>query len=260
MPTQQKIPLDATSVLPFTPPVLAETENPLVFILKHCTRRDREQLQDLLVEAGISFHGQDRIRDEVRTALRELWSPDAAEQELPRIEAYWDAADEYEREIKEAKDDAAREQIPPFEHPDMKHIAELEDRIRSAWAPLRRLAADNVRFNREQPRHLLRVALSGVEGKPDLLRREYGVVTEDSIRDLQDWLETDYGADVGQAAFVQLYAAALPRIFMLEGTEKNSKSPSPSTQTPATMKGDGSAAAKDGKFQASAPLAEIQEN
>ena len=250
MTAKQKVPLDASGVLAFTPSCLTETEKPPAFILKTCTRRDREQFEDLLVEARIFYHGQDRIREEVKAGLRQLWSKEAADKEIPRIEAYWEAADEYTDSLKEIGEG---EEIPAFEHPDAAHMEELEDRISSAWAPLRRLAVDNHKFNREQPRQLLRVALNSIENCPVPLTVEYGVVSEDSICDLQDWLEKEFGRTKGKLAFLQLYAAALPRMFILEELEKNSKSPSQSTQTQEPIQTDGSAAAKDGKSPESEP-------
>ncbi|WP_164975647.1 hypothetical protein [Sphingobium fluviale] len=60
------------------------------------------------------------------TGLQSLWSEDVFAAHEGRLRSYWDAYDQYEREM-EGVDEPA-----PFEHPDTQQMIELSERITRA--------------------------------------------------------------------------------------------------------------------------------
>lgn len=245
----QRIPLHSGETKIFTPAVLAEMQSPPTFTLKTPTRRDREEMQYALHEAGLRRHSDEDIREVMVEELCRLWSCDEQNEEVLRLKAFWQAIDDYAEEAeahrveveaaKEAGEDGPAE-LAPFAHPDQQQVDDLIDRIERSSSLLRRIGTDNVRFEKEWPRYAVAhcvLAWTGMETRP---RFEAGVLQIESVMELHEELEGNFGAE-GKVAFVELVSASIMRFYLNKATEKNLSSGPASSQTPLDSKEPGSA-------------------
>jgi len=147
--------------------------------------------------------------------------------------------------------------FPDFDHPDQEAVRILESKLASSSQLLREMAVENAKFERNFPRIAVAHCLSGGERLPMELRYEAGVISIESIVELQAALETEYGRDKGALVFAQLSVAVTNRFYLTKATEKNSASPaaSPLSQSDTKM----GQAKVDGISPDLAPLKETQE-
>ena len=221
------IPYEASEILRFTPASLAEIDNPPVFRLRAASRRERRRYDRLMIEEGLRRHDKEAMRAELLRGLRELSSDDEFETWEVLLRQHWDARDEYDEALS-GEEAETPEFTPPG--PSEEEIARVMRGIHENWAPLRKMAADNLIFNREAPALLISVVLAGWSRISTPFASREGSIPLDTIdaldRDLAQ-LEKDHDLKQGQA-FVQLYIEATSRMFLSKEAEKNSSSPAPS--------------------------------
>ena len=237
-----RFPLEASEIERFTPPSLANIPTPPVFLLRAGSRRDRRTYQRLLIEEGLTHHSQDKFRAETIRGLQALWSPEIYEQHVPRLKHFWEAIDQH-AEAQKGKDTPDPFVFDPDEQ---SALAELNSRITKAWAPLRKLAADNILYSSEAPSVMLSILLVGWEHAQISYARADGRVSLDLLEELEDALadmEQQHagieGVGMPGTAFMQIATKATNRLFLDESMEKNSASPPPSSATPPDSKTDG---------------------
>lgn len=251
----QDIPFDKTETRTFIPDALKDVDNPPVFILKACTRRERSMVERLTIEENLRRYSDADFRAEQLRALDTLYAGDGAviSDASNRLKAFWEDMDGFVEEHEEAQKLEANYEWPAFEHPDQSHVDTLIKAITGAWRPLREMAACNYRFEQEQPLIIASVAIeswSGLDIKPVKTAGSFSI---DLLADVKDALIGTYGDVMGLTAWLQLTNACIDRLYLNKVTEKNSVSPPPSTPPPAVSTGDGSASATtDGKSPASA--------
>ena len=245
----QRVPVHADEKKDFTPVAFKELENPPSFTLKTPTRKQREEMQYALHEAGLRRHDDEALREVTVEELCRLWECDEHDENVQRLRRFWSAVDDYNSEAETyllevaASHDAGEEAPPPFadfEHPDQGPVDELIARLTRSSTRLRRLGTDNVRFAKEFPRYAIAHALrrwTGLDTKP---RYEEGVVQVEVVCELQDEMVEKHG-DAGDMAYTELAAAAVARFFLTKATEKNLSSGPVSQRTPSDSKETSSA-------------------
>lgn len=222
------IPYEASEILRFTPASLAEIDTPPVFRLRAASRRERRRYDRLMIEEGLRRHDKEAMRAELLRGLRELSSDDEFETWEVLLRQHWDARDEFEEEHKDTTLDEVPDFVPPG--PSVDEISQVTRGIHENWPPLRKMAADNLIFNREAPALLISVMLSGWSGIGTTFVSREGAIPLDTIDQLDKdlvQLEEEHGLSPGKA-FVELYIAATNRMFLSKEAEKNFSSPAPS--------------------------------
>ena len=249
MSDTQRVPVHTDEKKVFTPVSLEQLEVPPSFTLRAPSRKQREELQYALHEAGLRRHNDETIREATIEELCRLWECDETDENVVRLRAFWAAVDEhnddvekYLMEVSAAKD---AEEEPPapiadFNHPDQGPVDELIARLARSSIRLRRLATDNVKFSKEFPRFAIAHAVRKWTNLNTRPRFEEGVMQVEAVCEMQEELAERFKED-GEAAFVELAAAAVGRYFLTKATEKNSSSGPASSQTPDDSKADGSA-------------------
>jgi hypothetical protein len=243
-------PYEAGEIERFTPASLANLENPPVFRLRAASRRERRRYDRLLIEEGLRRHDKEALREELIRGLSALSSPDEVERWEPLLRQHWEAKDEFDKEDRDAEDGEPVTFVPPG--PSEDEIQTITRGIHENWAQLRKLAADNLIFNREAPALLISVVLSGWSGLSTPFASREGTIPLDTMDKLDSdltALEEEHGLKPG-TAFVELYIAATNRMFLSADAEKNSSSPAPSptdqqpsTNGPASTAGTSTASA-----------------
>ncbi|MBL9070411.1 MAG: hypothetical protein JNM03_10520 [Sphingopyxis sp.] len=259
----QRVPVHADEKKIFIPVAFSEMEKPPTFTLKTPSRKQREEMQYALHEAGLRRHDDEAIREATVEELCRLWACDGDDENVQRLKRFWDAVDEYNGEAEkyllevaaalDAEEDAPAP-FPDFAHPDHVIVDELLARLTKSSQRLRSLATDNVRFSKEFPRHAIAHALTGWTELYATPRFEEGIMQFDAVCEMQEELESRF-KELGEAAFTELAAAAVNRFFLNKEAEKNSSSGPASQQTPQPTKETGSAST-DGKSPVSAPSEE----
>lgn len=222
------VPYEASEIERFTPASLAHLETPPVFRLRAAQRRERRRYDRLLIEEGLRRHDKEDMRAEILRGLRALSSDDEFAEWDIHLRQYWDAMDDWEHEYKGVTPDL----IPDFEAPGPSEddLNRVTRGVHENWPPLRKMAADNVMFNREAPALLISVVLSGWSHMTTPFTLHEGVLPLETVDKLDKDLaamEKEAGLPEGKA-FVELYIAATNRMFLSQDTEKNSSSPPPS--------------------------------
>lgn len=243
-------PYEAGEIERFTPASLANLENPPVFRLRAASRRERRRYDRLLIEEGLRRHDKEALREELIRGLHALSSSDEVELWEPLLRQHWEAKDEFDKENGDAEDGEPVAFVPPG--PSEDEIQAVTRGIHENWAQLRKLAADNLIFNREAPALLISVVLSGWSGLNTPFASREGTIPLDTMDKLDidlSALEEAHGLKPG-TAFVELYIAATNRMFLSADAEKNSSSPAqsptdqqPSTNGPASTAGTSTASA-----------------
>ena len=229
------VPYEASETKRFTPASLANLESPPVFRLRAVSRRERRRYDRLMIEEGLRRHDKEAMRDELLRGMRALSSDDEFELWEAHLRLHWEARDEWEDEHKGKPLDEIPDFAPPG--PSEDDIATVTRGIHENWPPLRKMAADNVIFNREAPALLLSVVVSGWSGIDTPFVSREGCIDLDTIDKLDadlSKLEAQHGLDQGKA-FVELYVAATDRMFLSKDAEKNSSSPPPSPTDQQTL-------------------------
>lgn len=243
-------------VIEFTPGSLKNLPDPPKFLIRTATARDRLRVDDIVIEEGLRRHSIEDMRAEMLRGLKEGWSPELFAEYEGRIKAYWDAIDQYDKEVSATSE--AGGEIPQFEHPDQAAMEKLTEEVNAGWPPLRRMTAQIVHFNRLIPDITASVLLKGWRGLDVPYAREAGVVPLETMWDVRDALsalESEHGGAIegvgaSGTAYVELAAKCAGMIFLTEQEEKNSASPSPSSGTPSTSTGENGQATADGSSTA----------
>jgi hypothetical protein len=227
------IPLEAGDIERFTPPTLANIENPPVFRLRVGTRRDRELLSRRFIEEGQSSHSLDDIRAEMMRGMKEGWSEDDYNHWQPMITDYWAAEEDW---VKENEDVAEADRQPfIFDGLTRDDLQTLSKEITAFWKPLRAMAADNYAAGETGPVILASIIIDGWQNFPVPFQREGGKISVDTswmIKDALDDMESALGGgEVLGMAFQALALACSKRLYLPKEDEKNSSPPSTSEQT-----------------------------
>lgn len=226
-------PVDASELLAFTPASLSDVENPPVFHLRAATARDQRQHRRMMREEGLTRHSDEEIRSQTRKDLKALWSPEIFNAEIARLDAYWEALDNWALQV---KDDPELKFDWPQE--ELEAIDRLSERLLQASIDLRRMYARNADASEMQPVLVVATIVKSYEGLDAPLQREAGYLTVDcayAMRDALAAIERKAKRDPG-LAFVELMVACVQRMKLDGGEEKNSASPSPNEPTPPNSK------------------------
>lgn len=227
----QDIPAEASETLAFTPPCLANCDDPPRFILRAVTKRDERFFRRLSREQGITRHSDEALRAEILSGLERLWSPADFAEHKPVLEAYWQTLDEF---VAQRKDDPDLkwEYDPDIE----RAITVLVEKVQDAHAPLRRMLADNLDADEMTPKLMLAIAVKSWEGLDVARELDRGYITLDCAETLQealrDYEKVKLGEKVPAIAGTELFVACVRRFRLDEEEEKNSASPSPSETIP----------------------------
>lgn len=237
-----KYPVEGGELVEYTPDSLANLPVPPKFFLRPMTERDRRRLRKLAIQEGLRNHDSDALRAETLRGLKELWSEEVYSEQEGRMRAFWEASDQYEKEIEGV------EEPEPFDHPDLVWMLELSERVTRAWPPLLKMAADNDEYQSTWPKLIASLTLAGWRDIDVRYERVEGVVTlrclddlESKMAEIEDHAVADQieGAIGRGAAFVQLVTRAIRMFGVNKDEEKNSASPSKSSTTPNTSKESG---------------------
>jgi hypothetical protein len=243
----QNIPVEAGDELAFTPPSLAEIAGAPVFTLRAPTTREKRHRQRILIEERVRHHDRQAMRAATLRAV-EAGFPDLYAKHKGLIEAYWQAADDFELQAKDDPD-LKWEYDPQVE----ERIAKLLREAAENSAEVARMAADNVEYGEIAVVSLQAVVIAGWAGL-DVPRQLYrGNLTLDCVDAMIAALgaiEESHSIPRGTAT-LELIQACQRRYNLEEEERKNSVSPSPSSTTPSiSSPGEGS---NNGKSPASAP-------
>lgn len=248
------IPAEASETLVYSPANLeAKMDVPPRFRLRAVSHREKRHFDRLLNEEGLRQHSTEAIRAEMLRGLVEVGTPETAAELEPRVKAFWEALDDHDKEQAELP----AEERTAFDHPDLERIQQLGNEIAYVWKPLRKMTADNVDYLAMLPLISVAVAVQGWEGLEALFEKDRGFLTvecADAVRKALSDLDEAHGIDAG-LSWSQLYTKALSRIFLPKDQEKNSASPSPSSNPPSNTKTDGQVSPA-GTSPASATLTE----
>lgn len=229
----QDVPLEASETLAFIPDSLANMEEAPRFTLRTITTRDTRFLRRLNREEGVSRHSEEAQRAEILNGLKDLWTPEAFEEHKPVLEAYWEAWDQFQ--LQRADDPELRW---AYDREIERAIHELIERVTDAWAPLRRMIADNLEATELTPLLMMAVAVKSWAGLAVPRDLDRGYITLDCAERLRDALtafaEPHLGKDKASLPAQELFIAAVQCFRLDEDVEKNSASPSPSETTQTT--------------------------
>lgn len=252
MSSDQDIPLEASETREYTPEVFADFDDAPVFVLGSPTSRQKRKVRKMVAVEGIVRHDNEAIRKETLAALGQIWSADDFAKHAPRIEAYWEASDDFQLQ---QRDDPDLE----FDYPEdeVASVVEIIGKVMEVHEPLRLMAADNAEY--EEVKLLAFLATTLVSWKGLETRRivKNGVLTFDCLESLKDDVISfceDRGLEAGKAAlaWMQLVTAGMRRERLTEEKAGNSASPAPSntSQAPSTSQ-KGSPTGKSQKSEAS---------
>ncbi|MGQ2942928.1 MAG: hypothetical protein ACT6Q7_02885 [Blastomonas fulva] len=252
------IPAEASETLVFTPADLeVKMEKPPRFRLRAVSTREKRHFDRLLTVENVRQHGTEDFRAEMLRGLAATATPDSAAELEPRVKAFWEALDEHNKEQAELPQDERTD----FDHPDRERIEDLGQQIARAWQPLREMTADNQDANTMLPLVSIAVVVSGWDHLDAMFAKDSGFLTIDSAESVcaaLRKLDEANGVSPG-LSWLQLCAKAMGRIFLSKEQEKNSASPSPSSNPPSNTKTDGKGSPA-GQSQASAISTETPAN
>jgi hypothetical protein len=242
------IPLTA-STEEFTPACMAEIEGAPVFTFRHARVLDRSNYAITLTAENIKIHGQEVIREKILSELRRLFEGEGLAQNITRLEAFWQADDEWAAALNEHSkqviailseaQEGDKPELPPRPERDFPEdqIAGIElmlAQVNEHSEILNLMTSQNLRYRIMHPRILLRMLLVSTTLDVPLKRRN-GVILEDDCEDLIEKLmkvATELGADPDDAVS-QLFTKAQMSFYLSGGEEKNSSSPRSATTSPA---------------------------
>lgn len=229
--TPQDIPLEQSERVDFTPASLKDVPSAPVFVLRSPTRRDERHHRRLIREEGIVRHPEESIRAEIFTALKALWSPEDYDQHAPRIREYFEALDAYRLQLADDPD-------LTFEWDGEEAIQRVVSDAVRTWPELRRMTADNAEANEMQAPLIAAVIVESWTGLATRRELDRGYLTtgcaESLIADLgafEKANEKKHKLKAGTAA-LELFVAAMNRLYLSDEEVGNSASPSPSPSPP----------------------------
>lgn len=221
-------------VEPFTPDSLKNIAVPPIFQLRVAQHRRWIAFQDALMDfpgldRPLVSHSADKLRAEIIKGLDSLYTSDSIAMARARLLETWQIIDQ-----DQDPDEAA-----------MEEMVRLTDMITSEWAPLRKMAAENVRFYRDAPRVAIAMLCAGWENIGLTYQRTQGVVPLEVIDELaiklgkieeEAMANAVDGVGLPGTAFAQLCTEAMNRFRLTGDEEKNSSSPSQSSPAPQPSK------------------------
>lgn len=235
----------------FTPPSLANVVPTPVFRFRPATFRDQRRFNHLLAVEGLRLYPDENIRAELLRVLKANWSEETFEKERARLETLW----------------ANLDQELPVDEDERSAMAELSLRAMDVSPLLRRMSADNQKFQQEAPGIALSMFLAGWKHVPTPFKLDGGIVAAETIAQLEgdilaieEQAVADGVADVSPSAgFLQLAVHALSLLNLGGETRKNSSAPSPSSDSPngiqTTSREDGASSPQTESSSTSRPTA-----
>lgn len=242
------IPLTA-STEEFTPECMAEIEGAPTFTFRHATVLDKSNFAINLTAENIKVHGKEVIRDRIRSETRRLFEGEGLERNLTRLDAYWQADDDFDVALSEHRQQVieilseAQEgetpELPPqpeFDFPadEIPGIELMLAQVNEHSEMLNLMTAQNLRYRIMHPRILLRMLLSSTTLDVSLKRRN-GLILAEACEELIDATmkaARELGADPDEAVS-QLFTKAQMAFYLTGDEEKNSSSPRSDTMSPA---------------------------
>lgn len=232
-----RIPLRA-GTYDFVPATLSELDGAPTFTFRHGTRADKDDLTFNMEAEGLRVFTQAEMRGAVIDELRKGWESDGLEQNITRLEAYWQATDDFALAAQDWADHVAElraeaeegEEIELPEQPVLDFDKEEEDAlnmiVEEVMAHSRRLnlmTAQKRKTQTHYPRLILRMLIK--ESSLDVaLPRRAGLITKDAIDELIEALVAwcnENDADP-TTAYLQLVNEAHKAFQLREDEEKNS--------------------------------------
>jgi hypothetical protein len=232
------IPVTSTELSVFTPDSFANLEPKPIFRLRPATPRSKRRYSQALVEEGLRYHAEENVEAEILRAMRELWvgNPDQLAQNEARLNTFYETT-------RQARKDPSVKVEPAEAQAIMLAVASLTDH----WPMLRRMNADNSRFNQDAPKIALGQFLAGWSNINLPFRLEDGVVPLDLLDGLErelDRIEAVALADgvegINGAGFAELTLRALALLGLDSSAEKNSPTPSSQSDIPSGSQEGGS--------------------
>jgi hypothetical protein len=233
----------------FVPASMAEVEAAPSFTFRHATVLDKTRFHELKAMARLRNHGPAEMREVVLHELRKLFTSEGMEQNITRLESYWQAIDEHEAAIKvwreqvievlrETKDGETPElppepeiDFPKGETIELNAMVDEVERHSEIYASMR---LDNIRFEVGYPRLLMRMFLTETNLPVDVKRDRDGFVTADAAEAVIEALAKAAraaGTDADVAVQELLFKSVIA--FTLTGDEeKNSSSPRSGISSP----------------------------
>jgi hypothetical protein len=214
----------------YKPPTLANLADPPTFKFRPATFRDKRAFSRATMVEDLKVHSTDALRQALRSELSRLWSPEERDAQLARLEAYWAASDQNR--------DAGPDNQVIIDPEEAIAYSDLMAAVLGASQLLRSMMADNSDFYAFAPKVALGQFLVGWTGLETPFRREGGVVSIETLTDVEEELsriEVKAKADniegIGQigTAFDLLAAHALTLLGLTGAEESKSASPSPSS-------------------------------
>lgn len=241
----QEIPVEASETLVFTPAALENMDPQPIFVLRAMTARDKRFHLRLYREQGVTLHQGPAFRDETLAGLKDLWTPEDFDNYAPRIKAYWDAQDDHALQSKDDPD------LPwAFDPAEEERIKLLLSKVDEAWAPLRRMYADNAEFGQMVVPLMVAAVVKSWSGVDVPIHRDRGYLSVDCAEALCEAVNL-----LNPTALSELFVACADRITLNKEEAKNSESPSPSKTTQSAS--SETSPKVDGKSPASASSTEI---
>ncbi|WP_417615301.1 hypothetical protein [Parasphingorhabdus sp.] len=248
-------PYDRNEVEVFVPKSLQSLENPPTFHLRPGTSREKRHFTRLALEEGLTNHSNDAMRSEMLRGLKEFCTEAEYSDWEPRIKALWEAGDEFDMEHK----DTPFDQAPEFKHHDQEAIETVLKAVKRDWRQLRVMGAENIMFSQMLPTLTNSLVIMKCENVDVPIQKNGKYLSLDCAEAISDWLE-QFGTDqnVEGSPARELEIACLLKMNFTKAQEKNSASPSPSTNDQQNLKvGEEST---DGKSKASASSEKIQKD
>lgn len=219
----QDIPVEASEVLAFTPKSLEDRDPKPVFTLRAVTSRDKRFHTRLYREIGLRLHNTEALRAEVLEGLKNLWTQDQYDQHAEVVQTYWEAQDQF---AQQAKDDPSLQWS--YDQAIEKAIIDLIGLVEEAWAPLRKMIADNAEFGQMLVPVMVAVVVKNWKGVDHRRVLDRGYLDIDCAEALLEVVEAEFGKE----AVTELFLACAARMRLDEDTAGNSASGSPSETTP----------------------------
>lgn len=248
-------PYDKDEIEVFVPESLRSLENPPTFHLRPGTSREKKHFTRLALEEGLTNHSNETMRNEMLAGLKEFCTEAEYNEWEPRIKALWEAGEEFDKEYQDAEFD----QIPDFVHPDQDAVDQLLKAVKRDWRPIRVMGADNLMFTKMLPVLTTSIVITKCENVDVPIRKNGKYLSLDCAEAISEWLD-DYGKEqkVEGNPARELEIACLLKMNFTKAQEKNSESPSPSTNDQQTLKAGEEST--DGKSKASVSSKKTQED
>lgn len=235
------IPLTASTET-FTPECMAEIEGAPSFTFRHATEMDKYEFGINITAEGLKTYSLQDRRDKIMSELRRLFEGEGLEQNITRLQAYWQADDELAAALREhqqqvleirlaAAESGEEPELPPepvleFPAEDLPGIDLMLAQVNEHSEILSLMAAQNMRYQLMYPRMLLRMFLKTTT-LPVTIQRRGELITPACCEAVLSALDKEakrLGVDPDLAQS-QLMTKAMLSFALTEDEEKNSSSP-----------------------------------